>query len=85
MKSDFERFGPRVWYMTLRKNTSDSIPFKKETIKGREMLTEKEIQNQLIIVMSNVSMFFQNADLPEAFKHTSLSTLKSQFEYIRKP
>jgi hypothetical protein len=45
MKSDFERFGPRVWYMTLRKNNSDSIPFKKEMIRGREMLTEKEVQN----------------------------------------
>lgn len=43
MKSDFERFGPRVWYMTLRKNNQDSIQYQKKIIKGREITMEREI------------------------------------------
>ncbi|KAM3133362.1 hypothetical protein pb186bvf_014523 [Paramecium bursaria] len=73
IKTDYERFGPRVWQMTLRKG--DQQAYQKLKLKDETVLVENEQKFDFIV----------GSDLPNAFTESSVCGHKGSIEYMRKP
>ncbi|CAK63604.1 unnamed protein product (macronuclear) [Paramecium tetraurelia] len=73
LKTDYERFGPRVWQMTLRKPDQSNEMLLK--LKDTQMIVENEIKYDFIV----------GSDLPNAFTESSVCGHKGGIEYYRKP
>lgn len=74
-KNQFEQFGTRVWYMTLRESSNVPKPVDTQVVNGQELKVERQLELPLIV----------NEDIPNAFKHSSVSGMRQSIQYIRKP
>lgn len=66
MKSNFELFGPRIWYMTLRESSNIPKSVEIEKINDKNVKVEKPFTFPLIV----------NEDIPNAFRHSSVNGMK---------